>query len=317
MSIGAGPQISNFPYGFSNGALVRGVPVQPSTPGKVLWVYNGAQLAPQGRAGSDGNSGSFESPKATIAGALLQCAAGRGDVVYVKSGHTETITAAAGLAINVAGVSIIGLGAGSSRPKLTFSTSTAATMLVSAADCSLVNFNLDLTGITALAGPIAVQSSSFLFANNFVQISSGTAGPTLGISATAAASGLVVDGNVVEGTGTGTSTAFVQLVGGDNIQVSNNYMSGAFGVGTGPISNITTATTNLRIANNILVNATASSTKVVTAVAGATGILTDNRIGILSGTAPFTAAGMVWAGSNTYANAAGTTLAAAAAVGVI
>lgn len=294
MSIGAGPSMSNFPYGFSNGALVRGVTVQPSTPGKVLWVYNGAQLAPQGRAGSDGNSGSFDSPKATIAGALLQCAAGRGDVIYVKSGHVEALTAAAAINLNVSGVSIIGLGAGGSRPTLNFTTSTAATLLVSAADCSLVNFNVNMVGITALASPIAVQASTFLFANNYCLISVATAGPTLGISATAAASGLVVDGNVVEGTGTGTSTAFVQLVGGDNIQISNNYIAGAFGVGTGPISNITTATTNLRILNNVLLNNTASSTKVVTAVAGTSGLIGDNRAGILSGTAPFTAAGMYW-----------------------
>lgn len=304
MSIGAGPQPSNFPYGFSNGALVRGVPVQPSTPGKVLWVYNGAQLAPQGRAGSDGASGSFDSPKATIAGALLQCAAGRGDVIYVKSGHVETLTTAAAININVAGVSIIGLGAGGSRPTLNFTASTAATLLVSAADCSLVNFNINMIGITAIASPIAVQASTFLFANNYCLISAGTAGPTLGISATAAASGLVVDGNTVEGTGTGTSTAFLQLVGGDNIQVSTNYIVGAFTAGVGAISNITTATTNLRISGNVLINTTAASTKAITAVAGSTGAISDNRVGILSGTAPFTAAGMYWL-ANYYGATAG------------
>lgn len=304
MSIGAGPQMSNFPYGFNNGALVRGIPIQPSTPGKVLWVYNGTQLAPQGRAGSDGNSGSFDSPKATIAGALLQCAAGRGDVVYVKGGHAETLTAAAALALNVAGVAIIGLGAGGSRPSLSFTTSTAASLLVSANDCSLVNFNLFLTGITSLAGPIAVQASTFQLLNNYILISAGTAGPVLAVSATAAASGMVVDSNVVEGTGTGTSTAFIQLVGGDNIQVSNNYINGAFAAGTGAISNITTATTNLRISNNILISSTASSTKAITTVAGSTGVISDNRIGILSGTAPFTAAGMYWL-ANYYGATAG------------
>jgi len=134
MSIGAG-QPSNFPFGFSLGALVRGIPIQPTTPGKVIWVYNGSALAPQGRAGSDGNDGSFQSPKATIAGALLQCAAGRGDVIYVKSGHSETISTAGALTLSVAGVQVIGLGSGGSRPQLTFNGSTAASLLVSAANC--------------------------------------------------------------------------------------------------------------------------------------------------------------------------------------
>lgn len=299
MSIGAGPQMSNFPYGFAQGALVRGVPVQPTTPGKVLWVYNGAQLAPQGRAGSDGNSGSFESPKATIAGALLQCAAGRGDVIYVKPGHAEVINSATAMALNVAGVQIIGLGNGASRPTLTFSTATSATIAVSAAGMSLINFNIDATGFAALAAAITVTAADFALQGCTLKLA-GTNQAVLGVSATAAANGLVIDSNIMLAGVAGT-TAAIQLVGGDSAVVSNNFIEGLFTAGTGGISNITTATTNSLILANIINNLTAASTKAITMVAGSTGHVSGNRMQILSGTAPITGAAMSWVGGNYYA----------------
>lgn len=299
MSIGAGPQMSNFPYGFANSALVRGIPIQPSTPGQVFWVYNGTALAPQGRAGADGNSGSFESPKATIAGALQQCVAGRGDVIYVKPGHVETITSATYLQLNVAGVQVIGLGAGISRPTLNFSTSTAATIAVSAANCSLTNFFIDGSGLASLAAMITVTATDFMLTGNTLKLS-GTNAAVLGVSATAGASNLVIDSNVMMASAL-TGNTPIQLVGGFTIQVSNNWMEGLFPAGTGAISNITTAVTDLLIMGNTINNQTAASTKAITCVAGTTGHIRDNRVQILSGTAPFTAAGMSWVGGNYYA----------------
>ena len=56
-------------------------------------------------------------PFPTIAEALTHCTANRGDMIIVLPGHVETLTAA--LDLNVAGVSVIGLGQGSLRPTLT------------------------------------------------------------------------------------------------------------------------------------------------------------------------------------------------------
>lgn len=300
MSIGAGSQLSNFPYGFSNGAVVRGVPIQPTTPGQVRWVYNGTSLAPQGRGGSDGNSGSFESPYATIARAIASCSPGRGDVVYVKPGHIETITSATYLAFTVAGVQVIGLGAGASRPTLNFSTATTATIAASSAGCGLINFNIVCTGFANLAAAVTVTAADFALVGNTFTLA-GTNSAVLGISATAAATGLTIDSNnLLASGGSGTGTA-IQLVGGSNITITNNFIEGAFGVGTGGVSNITTAVTDLLIVGNFLNNTTASSTKAITAVAGTTGMISNNRMQILSGTAPITAAGMSWVGGNYYA----------------
>lgn len=304
MSIGAGSQMSNFPYGFNNGAMIRGVAVQPATPGRVLWVYNGTALAPQGRGGSDGNDGSFLSPKATIAGALLQCVAGRGDVVYVKPGHSETITSATYLNLNVAGVQVVGLGNGASRPTLFFSTSTAATLTISAAGISLINFNIDCTGLASLAQAITITAADCTLQGNTVLLG-GTNIVTLGIGANASANGLTIDSNVMrQPINTGTTTP-IQIVGGSGITICNNYIDGYFVSGTGAISNITTAATDLLILGNTLQNMTATNTKVITCVAGTTGQIARNNLQILSGTAPITAAGMSWAGGNYYAATVG------------
>ena len=76
----------------------------------------------------------------TITSALALCTAARGDTIYVAPDHTETISAAAGIALNVAGVNVIGIGSGSDRPTLTWATSTAATITITANNVVFKNF---------------------------------------------------------------------------------------------------------------------------------------------------------------------------------
>jgi len=130
---------SNYPSGFPNGLLLRNVPIVQTNPGKVFWVYNGTVTQSGQTGGSNGNDGTFNRPFATIAYALTKCTANRGDIIIVRPGHAETIPDAATLALNVAGVAIIGLGQGSLRPTLTF-TAAAANIPVTAANMSLQNF---------------------------------------------------------------------------------------------------------------------------------------------------------------------------------
>jgi len=130
---------SSFPGGFANGLLVRNVPLAVSNPGRVFWVYNGTALQQGQRGGSNGNKGTYDSPFATILYAVSQCVANRGDIIYVKPGHAETIADATTLILSVAGITIIGLGAGSSRPTLTFSTATTANIPVTAANIAVIN----------------------------------------------------------------------------------------------------------------------------------------------------------------------------------
>jgi len=86
---------------------------------------------------------SWMKPFATIAYALDQCTASRGDIIYVMPGHTSTIIGAGTLTLDVAGVKIIGLGTGSMRPTVTYTTAAAACLMITGANTTLKNFILN------------------------------------------------------------------------------------------------------------------------------------------------------------------------------
>lgn len=131
---------SNFPGGFADGITIRGVPITVTNPGKVFWVSNSTTTLQGGqRGGSNGNKGTYDSPFSTIDYAVGQCVANRGDIIFVKPNHAETIADATTLILDVAGVAIIGLGAGSARPTLTFSTATTANIPITTANVTVYN----------------------------------------------------------------------------------------------------------------------------------------------------------------------------------
>lgn len=130
---------SIYPKGFPNGLISRGMPILQSQPGQVFWVCNRTTLEPGEVAGSNGNDGTYYRPFSTVAYALSRCTANAGDIVMVKPGHAETIADATTLALNKAGVAIVGLGSGSTRPTFTFTTAATANIPVTAANVSIQN----------------------------------------------------------------------------------------------------------------------------------------------------------------------------------
>jgi hypothetical protein len=152
---------TNFPNGFKYGVNLRGIPLTQTHPGQVFWLGNSTVLSPGARGASNGNDGTFNGPFATLDYAVGRCVANRGDVIFIKPGHAETISTAAIAALDVAGVAVIGLGSGSNRPTFTF-TAAAANIPITAANMSIQNL---------------------LFVANFANVASfftatGTAAPT-------------------------------------------------------------------------------------------------------------------------------------------
>lgn len=133
---------SNFPNGFMNGVTIRGLPIQQTHPGEVFWVNNSGVLPKKGINGSNVNNGSYLKPFSTINHALDQCTANRGDIIMVMPGHSEDVDTDGGIALDVAGVAIIGLGIGTKRPKLVIDTSTDAAVTITAANVTLANFQV-------------------------------------------------------------------------------------------------------------------------------------------------------------------------------
>lgn len=80
-----------------------------------------------------------ESAFTTIDAAIGACTASRGDVIYVMPGHAETLSAAAGIDADVAGISIIGLGNGANKPTITLGTATTTDVDIDADNITFKN----------------------------------------------------------------------------------------------------------------------------------------------------------------------------------
>lgn len=237
----------------------------------------------------------------TIDAAIGSCIAGRGDVIYVLPGHTESITSATSLACDVAGVRIQGMGEGANRPTLTWTTAITANIPVSAANVTIDNMILDMTGFDAITAGITVTAAGFTLSNSLVITASSSAQATLALLTTAAANNMSITGSRFLGTPNAGTAAAIRVVGGANLSVRGNTFIGAYTTTLGAIDNATTACTLAQVENNFISNTTASSTVAMTFQAASTGMISNNRMQILSGTAPIVGAAMSWSGGNYYA----------------
>ena len=228
------PLMSNFPFGFANGVSIRGLPVLNSYAGNVFWVDSGA--------GSNGNDGSLNRPFATIDYAVGRCTANNGDIICVKPGHTETVTAAGGLALDVAGITLIGFGSGSDRPTINFTTAVGADMNVDAANITMINF-LFTGGVDALTGPIDVNAADFSMLECETRDVTGQAVDFIVTDANA--DRLFISGWVHRGAAAAGADTAITIVGGDDITIIPKFIDGNFAVAA--IENVTTAAVNLQV----------------------------------------------------------------------
>lgn len=266
-----------------------------------LGMMDGASSNTDGRSGKDPRK-----PFATLAYAITKCTASQFDTIVCMPYHAEAVIAASTIAMSTIGVRVIGLGYGNARPTFSWTTILSATLTMSAANGAFENCIFDLSGITALVSGIVVSAAGCVIRNNtFLTSKAGTGtAPLQSILTTAAADRLLIDGNefiapATTPTTVAAATSCITIVGGTQIKVVNNTINCWCTTSTGPISCITTLT-NAYIRNNTINNLTASSTKAITMLTGSLGSLIENKLGILSGSAPITADTMNCIG-NTYA----------------
>lgn len=221
--------ISNYPGGFADGISIRGMPLTLTHPGVVYWVGNSTVLAPNCRAGADGGDGTYNAPFATIDYAVGRCVAGRGDIIMVKPGHAETLSSAAAIALDVAGIAVIGLGIGSLRPTLTFSTATA-TIAVSAANVYVRNI-LFVANFADVATAFSLTTApefqlEFCEFRDTSSILNFIAAITTN-STDAASPGLVFSDNKIRSLGTTAATTVIKLGGNmDRVEINRNFYTG-------------------------------------------------------------------------------------------
>ena len=272
--------ISNYPNGFKNGVTLRGVPVEIPNPGKVFWVNNSTVLAVGGVGGSNGNDGTYQRPFQTIDYAIGRCTAGRGDTIYVMPGHVENVSGAASVDIDVAGVSIIGLGRGSDQARFDF-TATASTVVVDAANCSIINMNFHANVSGVVIGLSVIAAATDLLVKDCIFDVEATTTDEFVISANL---GVGCDRTIIDNCsfdmGLGGAAAGVKLVGASaDVQITNSKFQGDYSLAI--ISGITTLSTNVLISNNLLLQGTTgnlNAVAVIVLLTGTTGIIRDNYI---------------------------------------
>lgn len=224
-----------------------------------------------------------DSPCATIDYAIGLCTASKGDVIYVLPGHVESIVAAAGIALDVAGVSIIGLGVGNNRPVVTWATLTTATWTISAANCSVKNIRCTST-IAALAKLFSV-TAAYATLDGVDYFEDGSTDALQFVLTTAAATDLTVQ-NCHWYRGTTTASALSQwivLTGADRAKILNNFLILKGFATSNPVNSavacVTTASVGIRVEGNRFYDSNSTGNVPILTIASVTGIVAHNLMG--------------------------------------
>ena len=101
------------------------------------WVDSGNTVTGADAAGYGHNP---DAPFLTLDYAITQCVANRGDIIYVMEGHVEDSDAVL-FDVDIAGITIIGLGNGTNMPEFHFNNA-AATIDVGASNCTIRHLKL-------------------------------------------------------------------------------------------------------------------------------------------------------------------------------
>lgn len=254
-------------------------------------------------------------PLATWQQAINKCRANKGDYVVIMPGHAESVTTAAGINLNVAGVRHIMMGVGASRPIFTLSGSTAASIDVTAANNHISGgMVVDATGIDAIIAAMNIQAADCSIFDLRMILATASAQAVLGILTNASADRFHLARSRFEGTIDAGTSAAVRIVGGDGIVIGGrhdlaNWFYGAYTGTVGALQGLTTDCTNILVTHNFISNITAGSTKAMVFTATSTGAFGMNYMAILAGAAPVTGAALNNLGGGYYSASAGVTAA--------
>jgi hypothetical protein len=240
-----------------------------------IWFVDSGQTS----TGSDavGYGRNPDMPFLTIDYAVGQCNANNGDYIIVMPGHAETVAAAAGLALDVAGITVKGLGSGSDQPTVTF-TDALADMDVDAANVTVENIHF-VAGEADVAAAIDVNADDFTVRNCRMTGDNGGLNAVIWVlgGATTTSDRITMEDCYVMDRDA-SNTHVIDLLGTpDGCIVRRNVM--LCDCGTAAIG-ATAAATNVTIADNYISNAATDADSGIELHASSTGIVANNRIGI-------------------------------------
>jgi len=232
-------------------------------------------------SGSDegASNGSINSPWATLDYAVGRCgtspaAASTGCTIYAMPGHAETFSGDNSLVIDVAGISMIGLGKGNLRPQITLATSTAAQVGIAAANVEFANFYItnNIANNVAWMTISAAGDGAWVHHNIFED---GSASGLLMIDIEGIANDVVIEHNrFYADTGTGDDDAAIDFGAAVlRLTIRHNSFFGEYDLGT--IFNSTGAALDIDIYDNYIQNEVAGA-EAIDLNGASLGIIRDN-----------------------------------------
>ncbi len=210
---------------------------------------------------------------ASVAVALTQCVAARGDRVIVLEGHTENIATADAWPF-VTGVTVVGVGTGANRPTITW-TATGSSVLMNDANCKLINLNLNLdpgSGTVTVAAPITASVAGCQISNCSIRFSTDSNSLSTVPINLASCVDFTFNGNRMYGATAGECTTAIDIVAADRLTMWGNHIAGATSsTSVGIVRFKTTASLHIDLRHNFYANRKASSAAAVTGLAGVSG----------------------------------------------
>jgi hypothetical protein len=215
-----------------------------------------------------------EAPFATIDYAVALCTANKNDIIYVMPGHAETVSAAADIALDVAGISVIGLGNGLNRPTITFDTADTADVDIDAANVTIENVIFS-ANFADVATAIDVNATDFTLKRCHFQATATDMNFLVCVQDAAAAASDRI--SIIECTSfmlDAADTHFINMAGtGDGHIVRDNILHGNWGTMCIGGAGIVTRCTILR---NAIFNIATDADCCISMAATATGICAFN-----------------------------------------
>lgn len=238
--------------------------------GKVFYVDSAAG----GSSSSTGTTLATAAP--TLDVGVNLCTANRGDIIYVVQGHNEALDAASDVDIDVAGVTVIGLGAGSLKPTFDYDAATADMFVIGADNVTVINLRLR---VSANATPNAIDIPDGIDYASILSCDFGFAETSTDEFATAiqtndASNYLTVKGCYFDSGAEAAVAAITMSKDTKGTNFSGNIVIGTYS--TAPVLADTTASTNMLIDSNVFF--TAGTADTFNLVAASTGIVSNNLV---------------------------------------
>lgn len=224
------------------------------------WLPPGSRVAayvgPQSESSDAYSSSSLL--VSTLAAGLARCRSGKGDVVAVLPGHTETVSTTTMLDNLVPGTQIIGcapFGSGL-MPAFTFSgTTTTSSWALNDANVTVEGLKFNFNGADSIDAPILISADSVLLRRNIFNCGTDTAldcDVPVSVLTGATNCRIVANDFITTGTAVNTNIILVSGTGVNGLQIIGNFIYG--NCASSGLINLTGTATAFRIAYNTLHN---------------------------------------------------------------